>query len=103
MRKSGYIVIQEWMLDLDLRPSTLIAYAIIYGFSQNGKGKFTGGAEYIAERAKVCLRTAKKDLAELVSKGLVNKFNIRRNGSCTVCEYWVTPIDPSAISARVRV
>lgn len=93
MRKSGYIVILDWMITLGLTTSEMVAYAIIYGFSQDGKGKFTGGADYIAERACVSLPTAKRNLAKLVKKGLIRKFNIRKNGSCTVCEYWaVLPV-----------
>lgn len=93
MRKSGYIVIQEWMTEFELRPSALIAYAVIYGFSQDGKGRFIGGADYIAKRAGTSIDTVRRDLKSLKEKGLIRKFSTRRSGCCTVCEYWaVLPV-----------
>lgn len=87
MRKYGYIVIQEWMLDLGLKPSALIAYAIIFGFSQNGKGRFTGGADYIAEKLGESLCTAKRDLIELRRRGLIKKYANRTENGQWACAY----------------
>lgn len=87
--KKGYITIQEWMLELGLTPSQLIAYAVIYGFSQAEQGTYFGGASYIARWAHVCLRTAKSDLAALEQKGLIVKSEIKRRGCVTLMEYKV--------------
>lgn len=103
MRKSGYIVIQEWMTEFELRPSALIAYAVIYGFSQDGKGRFIGGADYIAKRAGTSNHTVRRDLDALVKKGLIRRFYTRKNGCCTVCEYWaVLPVPTIAKLDTVR-
>lgn len=46
----NYITIQGWMrTDLKLSGNELIVYAIIYGFSQNKQGEFTGSAQYLAD------------------------------------------------------
>jgi hypothetical protein len=43
INRESFITIQGWMVtDLELTGKDLMVYAIIYGFSQNESGKFTG-------------------------------------------------------------
>lgn len=47
--KLGYISILSWMYNLGLtNPRELLVYAIIYGFSQDGRSRFAGGRRYLA-------------------------------------------------------
>ena len=49
MIDNNYIVIQGWMINqLNLKGNELLCYALIYGFSQDGKSEFIGSASYIA-------------------------------------------------------
>ena len=46
----NFVKIGGWMVsELGLRGNELITYAVIYGFSQDGKGWFCGGRSYIAD------------------------------------------------------
>lgn len=50
MQKESYVVLRPFMVDeLCLKGSELIAYALIYGFSQDGESWFTGSAQYVAD------------------------------------------------------
>lgn len=81
MKKESYITILGWMRKFGLTPSQLIAYAIVYGFSQDGKGRYVAGPSYIADWAGVSVVTAKRDLATLVSLGLIRKI-VRPGTGC---------------------
>ena len=78
--KSGYIVIQEWMLDLELSASEMMAYAVIYGFSQDGESCFTGSQKHLARWMRCSERTVRYALAALVEKGVVEKIEMEVNG-----------------------
>lgn len=57
----NYITIQSWMrTDLKLSGNELIVYAIIYGFSQNKQGEFTGSVQYLADWVGCTKRTVKR-------------------------------------------
>jgi hypothetical protein len=80
MEKKGYILIQDWMLDLPLSLAETVIYAVIYGFSQDGESKFTGSLAYLAKKSKVSKDTVKRSLAKLVEDGLIIKTPIHKNG-----------------------
>ena len=80
MEKKGYILIQDWMLDLPLSLAETVIYAVIYGFSQDGESKFTGSLAYLAKKSKVSKDTVKRSLAKLVEDGLIVKTPIHKNG-----------------------
>ena len=86
----AYIVIQDWMSDdLGLKGNDLLVYAIIFGFSQDGESRFTGNLNYLARRCgKASKQGIKKNLGNLVSLGLIDKFETQRNG-VKFCEYAV--------------
>ncbi len=74
VKNSNYIVIQGFMVkELKLKGTELLVYAIIYGFSQDGKGKFTGSWKYLASWCNVTERDIAKVLKKLVDKGLIEK------------------------------
>lgn len=73
--KNSYAAIQGWMVeDLGLTGNKLLAYAIIYGFSQDGESKFYGGIPYLKKWLGLTHdRDVIKVLNELVDAGLVKK------------------------------
>ena len=75
-----YITIQGWMrTDLKLSGNELIVYAIIYGFSQNKQGEFTGSAQYLADWVGCTRRTVMTILNKLVEAKLISKTEIILN------------------------
>lgn len=73
--KNSYTAIQGWMVEeLGLTGNKLLAYAIIYGFSQDGESKFYGGIPYLKKWLGLTHdRDAIRVLNELVDAGLVKK------------------------------
>ena len=70
----NYITIQGWMrTDLNLSGNELIVYAIIYGFSQNKQGEFTGSAQYLADWTGCSRRHIMRILNKLVEDKFVTK------------------------------
>lgn len=83
----NYIVIQGWMIsDLKLKGNDLLVYAIIYGFTQDGEHKFTGGLQYLANWTNSTKAGVQKNLSNLVSQGLLLKETNVING-VTFCYY----------------
>lgn len=77
-----YITIQGWMrTDLKLSGNELIVYAIIYGFSQNKQGEFTGSAQYLADWVGCTRRTVMSILNKLVENKLIRKTEIILNNN----------------------
>lgn len=83
----NYINVQGWMSNrLGLRGKELMAYAIIYGFSQDGAGWYYGGRSYIADWLGCTTKTAGTILANLTEKGLiVRRDEVTETGR--VCKY----------------
>ena len=47
IKNDNYIAIQGFMVkELELTGNELIAYALVYGFSQDGESKFKGSLNY---------------------------------------------------------
>ena len=77
-----YITIQWWMrTDLNLSGNELIVYAIIYGFSQNKQGEFTGSAQYLADWVGCTRRTVMTILNKLVEAKLISKTELILNNN----------------------
>lgn len=77
----NFITIQGWMYRLGLSNiSEIVAYAIIYGYSQDGCSEFAGSLSYIQELL-VCTRpTAIKIVKNLEEKGLIVKRQMEVSG-----------------------
>lgn len=73
--KSRYVTVQGWMVDdLGLTGNKLLAYAIIYGFSQDGESKCYASLSYFKKWLGLTHnRDVIKILNELVESGLVKK------------------------------
>lgn len=87
----SYTVILDWMLDLGLTSSELLAYATIYGFCMDGESAYTGSRSYLARKmAAGSKRTVDSALQGLQEKGLVSKSEKTING-VKFCEYSIVP------------
>ena len=73
-KRNKFVVLVDWMSDLGLSPSELIAYAIIYNYSQDGESSCYATREYFARFMGVSsTRTVDVAINKLVEKGLVSK------------------------------
>lgn len=59
--------------ELKLKGTELLVYAIIYGFSQDGRSRFTGTRRYLANWCNSSRYGIDKALKKLIGKGLINK------------------------------
>lgn len=84
-----YLTIQEWMLELDLKTSELMAFALIYGFSQDGKSAYKGSSEYISYWLKLSNKATLTILRKLVKKGYVVRED-KKVGCVTYADYLVS-------------
>lgn len=83
-----YITIQGWMrTDLNLSGNELIVYAIIYGFSQNKQGEFTGSVQYLADWVGCTKRTVTTILRKFVDEELVKKTVVQLDNSSKRVSY----------------
>lgn len=74
-----YINIQGWMIsELELKANDLVLYAIIYGFSQDGRSEFYGSLSYIQKMLNISRNTVIRSLKRLTQKGFVIKTNESR-------------------------
>lgn len=83
-----YITIQGWMrTELNLSGNELIVYAIIYGFSQNKQGEFTGSVQYLADWVGCTKRTVTTILRKFVDEELVKKTVVQLDNNSKRVSY----------------
>ena len=86
MQAESYVVLRPFMVEeLGLKGSELVAYALIYGFSQDGESWFTGSAQYVADWCGIARRNAIDVLQKLTEKGLVEKARTGRGCAYRAC------------------
>ena len=78
--------------ELKLSGNELLAYAVIYGFSQTEGNWFTGTIKYLATWLNTTPRTVYNVLENLVDKKLIEKKTVYING-IKYCKYRVTYYD----------
>ena len=66
--------------DLNLNGSSLLTFALIYGFSQDGNSEFTGSINYVCKWLNCSRPTAMKALKELCEMDLIVKSELVVNG-----------------------
>jgi len=89
MKPTNYVQIQGWMVsDLGLKGNNLFAYALIYGFSQDGNSQFTGSINYVSRWLNCSRSTAIKVLKDLTNQKLLIKEQVTIN-SVTYNKYSV--------------
>lgn len=78
IKNENYYQVAGWMVnDLCLKGNELAAYAIIYGFTQDGMCDFHGSFQYISDWLGSSRRTAINTINALVSKGYVEKYQLK--------------------------
>lgn len=98
VKNEHYITIQEFMVnDLELSGNELIAYALIYGFSQDGESYFKGSLSYVAKWLNCSKATACTILNKLADDGFLEKKEKNVNG-VRLCDYTAYPIDEKALN-----
>ena len=81
VKDDNYFMVSGWMLNrLNLKGAALQVFAIIYGFSQDGEGSFTGSLQYLCDFTNTSKHTVIKALKELVDKNYVTKTENTING-----------------------
>lgn len=74
MKDSDYITILAPMVSkLNLNGNNLIVFALIHGFTKDGKHEFNGSLEYICKWTNLSKSTVVATLKALVENGFVNK------------------------------
>ena len=66
-----FVLIQDWMFDLGLNISEVMAVAVIYGFTQGGEHTCHASLPYFQRRCDMTKRGAIKMLAKLEAKGIL--------------------------------
>lgn len=81
MNDRNFFTILGWMRSkLGLKGNELLAYAIIYGFSQDGESSYMGTASYLADWIGASRQTIMTVLKNLIGEGLVSKSEHTING-----------------------
>lgn len=74
MNNDNFVTVAGWMCnELNLKGNELLVFALIYGFSQDGKSEFRGSRNYIGSTFNISLPTVDKALKSLVEKELLIK------------------------------
>lgn len=83
-KKQSYIVVLDWMVEkYHLKGNELLAYALIYGFSQDEESEYKGSYSYICKWLSIDRATAVRILNRLESKGLLTKRQELVGGKAT--------------------
>lgn len=94
---NNFVTIQGWMrTKLNLKGNELLAYAVIYGFSQTDGAKFTGSRKYLAEWCGCSMATIDRTLNSLADKGFISRTSYVAKHGYRVVEYAAigpTPVD----------
>lgn len=94
MNDNSYIVVMGWMLSkLGLSGNDLLAYALIYSYSQDAQGCYFGSLSHTAERLNISRRAAVDVLNRLIDKGHITKQNIEIDGVMRCMYKAVVPKD----------
>ena len=81
IKPNSYYSIQYWMVnELGLKGLELSIYAIIYGFSRDHCGAFTGSRSYLADFTNSTKAGVDKALKSLIQKNLLEKKDFVNHG-----------------------
>lgn len=81
VKDDNFFLVSGWMLNrLNLKGTALHVFAIIYGFSQDGEGSYTGSLQYLMDFTNTTKKTVINTLKELVEMGYLTKTENCING-----------------------
>lgn len=103
IKNENFIAIQGFMVkELGLTGNELIAYALVYGFSQDDESEFKGSLNYVAEWLNCSRTTAFNLLNKLADDGFIKKTEKTING-VKFCNYSaVKPDDEELKKIKLR-
>lgn len=103
IKNENFIAIQGFMVkELGLTGNELIAYALVYGFSQDDESEFKGSLNYVAEWLNCSRTTAFNLLSKLADDGFIKKTEKTING-VKFCNYSATkPNDEELKEIKLR-
>lgn len=88
MKKTDYFVVQAPMVSLlGLQGNALLIFAMIHGFTKDGRHSYRGSYRYIADWLSISERSVKEVIANLVECGYLNKTTIALPGGHPTNEY----------------
>ena len=88
IKDDNFIHISGWMInELNLKGNDLLIYAVIHGFSQDGRSDYHGGLGYLAEWTNSTKQGVLKNLKSLREKGLIIKIVEERPDGTHLCHY----------------
>lgn len=74
MKDENYYTVHGWMINqLRLKGTEKDIYAIVYGFTQDGKTEFRGGLDYLQSCTGISESNIKTAINKLVKRGLLIK------------------------------
>ncbi|QCW21908.1 hypothetical protein [Flavobacterium phage V186] len=92
MKSNSFYVIQGWMInELNLKGNNLLVFAVIYGFSKDGQGKFDGSLKYLCDCTGASKNTVIKSLNDLLDLGYILK-STELVSNITFCKYFQNDI-----------
>lgn len=68
-----FVLLQDWMFDLGLNPSEVIAVAVIYGYTQDGQHTCHASIDYFGRMCKLKRRATVYMLRRLEKMGIVRR------------------------------
>ena len=103
IKDRNYYQVAGWMINrLGLSGRELHAYAIIYGFTQDGETEFNGSINYIAEWLGSSRNTAISVLKSLIEKRLITKQQMNTpNGKRNI--YAIVPLEEGSAETALGV
>ena len=80
IKNENFFQINGWMTnELKLKGVSLMLYAIIFGFTQDGETQFEGSRQYLCDFTGVSKPTVDKALNELIESNLIIKISETKN------------------------
>ena len=81
VKDDNFFLVSGWMLNrLNLKGVALQVFSIIYGFSQDGEGSFTGSLQYLMDFTNASKNTVLKALKDLTDLEYILKSESTING-----------------------
>lgn len=103
MKVTDFIITPDWMLNLQLTDKQEKLYALIWGYSRNGRSRWRGTSRELATWLRCSERHAKRLVHELENLGFISHEVIRTTRK-TWTEFWaVLPDEAHGPRQRVKI
>lgn len=103
MKVTDFIITPDWMLNLQLTDKQEKLYALIWGYSRNGRSRWRGTSRELATWLRCSERHAKRLVHELENLGFISHEVIRTTRK-TWTEFWaILPDEAQGPRQRVKI